>query len=386
MFTNALTRDAKTQALYDQIDERVKRGIKERDNLIERVATMVIRDKLVAPKVMDFTTVLSKERNKLFVAYGSGHPQEEVVTIHKHALTQLCQKVNLPLSYANMLLKDAEPWRVLLLSDNLNALFHKSEFSDRSGPPRFLHRIVGNELRGFLSRRFNRQIASLPLLVAFVDACNRVGAQPVDAIATDVKISLKCMLPFAFEPVPGEVISFGMEWTNSDFGAGKMKVSFCLWAPRSNRYTVLDTSISRVHIGSILEDSDIEMSEDTAHKEAEAQSSAVRDTVNALMQDEAVERVCGVIVRAAQESIPWQKLRSQFNRLLNKQEFVLLENVFENDIVDLPPVYTNPLDGTKTPTRWWAVQALSWLASKQEDDERRLELQQAAGSFLPVVK
>lgn len=386
MFTNALNRDEKTQKLYAAIDARIAKGTEARNELIRRVSTMVIRDKLVAPKVMDFTTVLSKERDKLFIAYGSGHPSEEVVTIHKHALTQLCQKVNLPLSYANLLLKDAEPWRVQLLADNLNALFHKTEFSDRSGPPRFLHRIVGKELRGFLSRRFNRQIASLPLLVSFVDACNKAGAQPVDAIATDVKVSLKCMLPFAFEPVPGEVISFGMEWSNSDFGAGRLQVAFCLWAPRSNRYTVLDTSISRVHIGSVLDDSDIEMSNDTAAKEADAQASAVQDAVSSMMQDEAIQRVCDVIVRATEEKIPWMKLRSQFNRLLNKHEFTLLEKVFESDIIDLPPVHINPLDGTKTPTRWWAVQALSWLASKQLEDERRLELQHASGSFLPVVK
>lgn len=378
MYSNAINKE-EAKELYKLIDERLSHGQAIRDTLVHKVANTVIRDRLVPPKKMIF----GDDNNGLCIIYDGEIKSHR---IHRHALNQLCQKVNFPITYLNTLTKDSERWKLDLLKHNLNELFWKTEFPDRSGTPRFLHRIVGSELRGFLSRRFNRQIASLPLLVSFVDACSRSGAVPIDAVATDVKSSLKCMLPVAFEPIPGEVVSFGVEWSNSDFGAGRLQVSFCLWTPRTNRFSVLDTSISRVHIGSVLEDSDIEMSEDTANKEAEAQCSAVQDAVKTMLDEEAINKVLGVIKRAHEEQIPWRQLRVHFQRLLNKQEYTLIESVFENDIIELPTVSFDATDGTRIPNKWWAAQALSWLASKQDDLERKLELEHASGNFLPAVK
>ena len=70
-------------------------------------------------------------------------------------------------------------------------------------------------------RNFKRNLATAPLIKAFVEQCGTHQAGPVEATATDVKTVLKCMLPYVFEPVDGEFVAFGLTFCNSDFGAGR---------------------------------------------------------------------------------------------------------------------------------------------------------------------
>jgi hypothetical protein len=297
-------------------------------------------------------------------------------------MTQLAQKVLVPLTYANFLQNKTEGWKPLLLAEILERSFHNTKFSDRSGAPKFLHRIVGSELRGFLSRRFNRHIASAPLLRAFIETCTAAGALPFDSTASDIKVALKCLLPHVFEPVPGEFICIGVEWSNSDFGAGRMQVALSMWMPQGDRFTVLDHVVSRVHIGSIIEETDIDISEETAKKEAEAQCSAIKDSVLNQLSETSIDRLLKAVAMAHEEQIPWGQLKGQLARFLAKKDIETLQSLLDEEVLDLPPVKS--IDGGKVPTKWWATQALAWLANRTEDAEKKLELQHAAGSFLEV--
>jgi len=373
-FANALPSNEKENfRLYSRVKSRVEAGIADQDRLLDKVSSMVIRDKLVSPKGMRFH---SGEGGRLNISYGT----EPGLTIHRHALTQLSQKVGIPATYVNFL--NEEGWKRDLLALNLNEQFHHTVFNDRSGQPKFLHRIVGTELRGFLSRRFNRHIASAPLLRAFVETCAQVGALPFDAVASDIKVALKCLLPYVFEPVRGQFVCIGVEWSNSDFGAGRMQVALSLWMPQGDRFSVLDHVVSRVHIGSIIEETDVEISEETAKKEAEAQCSVIRDSVVNQLSEESVDRLLKAIEVAQNENITWYALKGQLSRFLSRQDINNLTSALEDEVIDLPPVKV--VDGEKTPTKWWASQALSWLANRTDDSEKKLELQHAAGSFLEV--
>jgi hypothetical protein len=379
MFTNALAVDDKENArLFQRMKNRVEIGVAQQEALIQRVSSMIIRDKLVPPTDMKFQV---DTENNLEIRYGSA---EQEFRIHKHALTQLAQKVNIPLTYVSYLgiKQTKEYWKPTLLADILQRSFTNTAFPDKAGKPRFLHRIVGNELRGFLSRRFNRHIASAPLLRSYLEVCAEVGALPFDAVASDIKVALKCLLPYIFEPVKGEFLCVGVEWSNSDFGAGRMQVALSMWMPRGDRFTVLDHVVSRVHIGSIIEETDIDISEETAKKEAEAQASAIQDTVRNQLSQESVDRLLKAVEMAHEEKIEWHALKGQLARFLSKKDIDSLKSLLEEDVIDLPPVKT--IDGDKVPSKWWATQALSWLANRTEDAEAKLSLQHAAGSFVEV--
>jgi hypothetical protein len=376
-YTNAVDRK-NNERIYARLQSRIDLGKKEQQVIIDQVIAMVIRDKLVAPSATKFEVV----NGQLTVVYPS-----EQCTIHRHALNQLAAKVELPMFYASKLhdgLQDASFWRRELLAYNLRELYSKTAFRDRTEQPRFLHRIVGTELRGFLSRRFNRHMASAPLLRSFLDTCKEMGAEPVEAVVTDVRFGMRCFLPYVFEPIPGEYIAIGVDWSNSDFGAGRLSVSICLWMVNNDRSAVLDQSISRVHIGSIIDDVDVEMSDGTYLKEAEAQAMAIADTVRSQLSVENVERIVEAVGDAREEDIPWYKLRGQMSRFLSKKEFEDLKSCLDAEVIDLPSVGRDD-QGRPLANAYWAMAALSKLASKTDDPDRKVVLQHAAGSLIKVI-
>lgn len=363
------------QAEKKKMNQRFLAGEREEGALIEQVAKNVIIDKLVPPKMMMFHT---EQNHPLLISYNS----ERDYTIHRHAFGQLCSKVSFPMTYANTLM-NAEGWRLELLCHNLNQLFHRPEWSDRSGPTRFLHRIVGNELRGFLSHRYNRHLATAPMLRTFVENCRAAGARPIDATSTPVRVSLKYLLPKVFEAFPGENVCFGSEFGNSDFGAGRLTVRSTIWRATSSTSSVLDEVFGKVHIGSVIEDSDIEMSDDTAHKEVIAQQGAISDAVKQQLQEKTIDRLLRAIRLAHEEEVPWTRLRPQLAKFLSKADTDWMEGLLNGkvtNIIDLPPVAQTGLGSS--PSMWWASACVGAIADKSEDPDRKLELQKEAGRLL----
>lgn len=367
--------------------DRAKRGEVEQNLLLDQVRKTVIVDRLVAPRLMNF--VPGKESLELHLA--DGRTPVNRLTVHRHALNQLCAKVSFPMTYLNTLNKPekngtaSDDWRRQLLCHNLNELFQRPEWKERSGEPtRFLHRIVDGELRGFLSRRYNRHLASAPLLAAFIDATHAKGAVPMEAQSSAVRVSLKCLMPTVFEAFPGEYIGIGSEWANSDFGAGKLSISQTIWRVSTGTSSVLDETLGRVHLGSIIEDSDIEMSDDTALAEVDAQRKAIRDAVYHQFSVANVDRLLTALRAARDEQIPWSRLKGQLARFLAKADVDWLQATLDTggeSIIDLPPLSFAP-DGTPMPNSYWAASAVSAIAAKTEDMDRRSELQREAGKLL----
>lgn len=362
--------------------KRFAAGKLQEDALVTVVANTLIVDKLVPVEKMSF--FVSGVTEDLRIRYNGAKD----VSIHRHALGQLCQKATLPMNFANSLLnsprKEEKLQRLHLITHNLRELFAMQEFKDRSGAPaRFLHRTVNDELRGFLSSRFNRHLASQPLLKAFRDACVEMGARPIEATSSPVRSSLKCLLPNVFEAFPGEHVGIGTVFSNSDFGAGKLAICHTVWRAKTHTSAILDETIGRVHLGSVLTDSDLEVSEETMHKEVAAQCSAIHDAVQAQLSEKTVERLLLSLRAAHEEQIPWTKLRGRLAGILTKSDLAWLQQEADHGggIVDLPPVSFNA-EGERVPNAYWAAAALSVLASKTEDPDRVLDLQQEAGKLL----
>jgi hypothetical protein len=363
------------------VEQRVAVGLKQESSLIQSVMSTVIVDKLVPPAQMLFSSPITEEGQPLLIAFGGSSYR-----LHAHAFGQMCAKVNLPMNYANGLrwvgVKDE--WKPRLLAHILNEHYHQPEWKERSGQTRFLHRIVDHEVRGFLSRRYNRFLASAPLLTAFVDACRANGAKPIEATHSSVRSALKCIMPQVYEPFPGEYICVGVEWSNSDFGAGKLAVSQTVWRVLTGSSAVLDESISRVHLGSIIEDSDLEMSDDTARKEVTAQQSAIADVVAGQTSAETIDRLLAVMRKANEEQIPWNQLKTRLKGILTKSEQEWVESSLKSSdmgIIDLPPISHNGA-GFPQPTSYWAASVMALLAGKCEDEDRKLDLQREAGKLL----
>jgi hypothetical protein len=375
--------------MFEQFEEAKKRmerrfavGAQQEQMLVDIVAKTVIVDRLVPPKMMSF--YIDPEKKDLRIKYESSMVG---LTLHRHALNQLCSKVSLPMAYTNFLLAGVD-YKRDLAAYNLEALYMGGDWLEKSGQSmRFLHRIVGTELRGFLSRRFNRHLASAPLLRAFVDECAAVGAKPIEALTSPVRNALKCLLPKVFEVCPGEYICLGIEWSNSDFGSGKAKVLQTVWRINTGTAAVLDEGLARAHIGSVIEESDIEMSDETAQKEVAAQQSAVRDHVREYLSESTVQRLLAGLKKAFEEAIPWPQLRSRLRDIVGKENVDWMDSILEgktDSIIDLPPI-TFGANGERMPNRYWVASAVSAIAAKAEDPDRQLDLQREAGKLLAAV-
>jgi hypothetical protein len=370
---------------YDRADASLKRrlpvGKEQEDMLVAEVARTIIVDRLVPVERM---AVRVGDAATLQMRYDGS----TAVGIHRHALGQLCQKARMPMNFTNSLLLPERPEEKVpslhLIAHCLRELFDMKEFKDRSGAPaRFLHRIVGTELRGFLSSRFNRHLASQPLLRAFRDACEEAGAKPIEATSSPVRSSLKCLIPKVFEAFPGEHVAIGVVWQNSDFGAGKLSVCQTIWRAKTATTAVLDETISRVHLGSVITDSDLEISEDTMRKEVIAQSGAIRDAVQAQLSYKTVDRILSALRAAHEQQIPWTKVKSRLSGVLTKSELAWLQQAVDkgDDIIELPPVSFTP-EQERVPNAYFIASALGHIASRSEDADKKLDLQAEAGKFL----
>lgn len=372
-----------------QLQERIRTGADEQHKLIEAVARMVIRDRLAPPACMEFCPQFDDLGGlSLTLCRAPGGPIVETdLRIHRHALNQLATKVLHPMTDVSRLLAGGGTietiWMRELLAYNFNERFHKMKFVERGGRgSAFLCRIVNDQLRGFLSRSFNRHLASKPLLAAFVEACRGANAQPVEAITSDVRLSLKCFKPLIFEPFPGEFVAVGVEWSNSDFGAGRLTVCMTLLRISSGTSVVLAEQFAKVHLGSVIEDSEIELSDETAAKEVDTQASAIRDAVKELLSEKYIERLLHGIALAHEEEIPWGRLKSKLKDFLYKEELATIETLLSNNtMADLPPVGTGA-DGKPLPTRWWASNIIAQIAGGVADEDRKIELQRQAGKLV----
>lgn len=365
-----------------RMNQRFLAGEKEEAALIEQVAKTVIVDRLVPPSAM------------VFGLFGGGpqlsYSATSIVRIHRHALGQLCQKVGFPMSYANALVAPplTEQWRQELLCYNLNELYHKPKWEDRAGAPvRFLNRVVGDELRGFLSRKYNRHLSTAPLLRSFIDASRKAGARPISARTSPVRMQLLCLLPNVFEAYPGEAVSLGVSFSNSDFGAGRLTVKSTIWRINSGTVATLDESLSKVHVGSILEDSDlVELSNETAQKEVVAQRGFITDVVTQLLAEKTVDRLLQMLRAAHDQQIPWTKLKGRLSAVLSKADLNWLQQAADDGstIVDLPAISFTP-DGERVPNAYWAAAALSAVAARTDDADKKMELEQEAGKLLSAA-
>lgn len=363
---------------------RVSVTTEKQEEIVGRALLQGISDTLVHPTGMTFMKHSASPFVRLNYAHKTG-----LTTIHPHALRQMAGVAGFSITYLNSLTAsgwsaedDGDSWRLDLLAHNLNELFHKGTFLDRKkNVTKFLHRRVGDEVRGFLSRSYNRKLSTLNLLRPFIDTCKLYGAEPVEALSSDLRLNIKYMLPVIFEPIAGEYVAFGVTYTNSDFGAGRLRVSGSCLRIAAGTVIVMEDALVKVHLGSLIQEADLELSEETEDAELLTYQSAVRDTVRALLAPATVEKTLKLIQLAAEREIPWFKLRQTLSKVLNKLEVDAVRKLLDGEsteAVDLPPVHKVG----ENATAWWAANVLGWMATKTSDEDKKSALQALAGGLV----
>jgi uncharacterized ParB-like nuclease family protein len=230
-------------------------------------------------------------------------------------------------------------------------------------------------MRGFLSSRY-RRLDSRPLLEAFAIECQKINAVPIDGTVSDVRCSLKAIVPQIYEPLPGEVLAFGVEWHNSDYGAGTHAIRAFILRVWCLNGATLENSLAQIHLGRNISD-EFDVSNRTYKLDTAASVSALRDVVSGVLMPHKIDAMCETIKKAHEQKVEWKNIKGSVGRKLLKGELELAQTAFDGpDVINLPP----------EKTLWRASNALSWVAGSSDNPDRKIELQRIAGELLTGKK
>jgi hypothetical protein len=339
------------------LEGRIGAGARSAASLIERIHTEAPKDQIVSTRAAKFFPIMSQHR--VGVEFG-----DEVHTISDHALGQVSERAGVPTAYLREL-SDGKAWKADLACTILNVSYANV---DRQ---RVLARSVRGQVRGWLSDKY-RRLDSRPLVDALAKECQALGAVPVDGTATETRVALKVLMPDIIEPVPGEFLAYGGEWSNSDYGNGTHSFrAFALRVVCLNGMT-RENLLKQVHLGGKLSD-DIEFSDRTYRLDTAASVSALQDVVRGALGPKVRNSLTESIRAAAGADYGKGQLAALVAKVGTKDQVKAVVGAFESeDVINLPA----------GKTAWRASNAISWVARHTEDAERRLDLERLAGSVV----
>lgn len=341
-----------------KIEEFIKIGRGRAAQVIEYVSNLRPVDRVVK---MDKITFEADGRvMKIFLP---GNIEE---TIHTHAFQQASARCNIPWVYCAFL-QSKGGWGYDLLASNLNELLGHME-------GKALLRSVNGQVRAFLSDRY-RRLDSRPIIDAFAQACKAIGAEAYHGYVTDTKLGIQAIIPRVYEPIKDELMAYGVSFENSDFGNGALSVNFFLLRIGSNVGMITRTGMRKIHLGARLED-DIEWSKKTHDLDQKTVISSINDLVKHELSEERINLMQACIKEASMTKLE-DKTKTTMLELLKKfmtkgELEKALKKFNEPDIEVLP-------GGNNV---WRLSNAVAWLSSETEDEERKAELMKLAGKML----
>ncbi len=353
-----LSDDSPDAARYRAILQRqIDQGAKRAADVITTIERDQPRDQIVRARAAGFD-VAPTHGIRVRVADDWYQPTD-------FALGQIAGRAGVPLQYLRELAApQSAPWQHQLASEILG------QHHGNAGDVRVLVRSVRGQLRGWVSDKY-RRLDSRPLVDALASEARSAGAVPIDGAATETRVAIKLIVPRILEPIPGEFLVYGGEWSNSDFGNGTHSFrTFALRVVCLNGMT-RENLLKQVHLGARLSE-EIEFSDRTHRLDTAASVSALRDVVRGALGPAGRDRMIEHI-RAAHERAMSKTQLSTATRALPKQVQKSVVDAFESpDVINLP-------EGN---TAWRASNAISWVARHTEDAELRLDLERAAGSLV----
>ena len=181
--------------LQRQIDEGAKRAA----DVITTIERDQPRDQIVRARAAGFD-VAPTHGIRVRVADDWYQPTD-------FALGQIAGRAGVPLQYLRELAApQSAPWQHQLASEILG------QHHGNAGDVRVLVRSVRGQLRGWVSDKY-RRLDSRPLVDALASEARSAGAVPIDGVATETRVAIKVILPRILEPIPGEFLVYGGEWS-----------------------------------------------------------------------------------------------------------------------------------------------------------------------------
>lgn len=348
-----------TERLTQWIAERRSRA----QGVVNRVMSEVPSDALVRAQALKFTNAGSGI--EIAVPGIKGATPTFLASLHRNALGQLAERAGIPMSYVNDLdSADAPTWKRDLLAHAFGEHFGHN-------PARLLVRSIGSEVRGVMTDRY-RRIDCRPVLERILSDAHAAGALVIDGTASDVRASVKLIIPEVLEPFPGEFLVAGMSWTDSNFGRGANEVEVFVGRLWCWNGAIADTGVRQIHIGRRLEES-IEYSEKTLRLDTETAVSAIGDVTRNFLSREKINGYLQAIRAANAAPLDGKAAAATLAKRTTKATAEEVVKAFAGaDVVQLPPGQTE----------WRWGQAIALVARDTADGDKRIDLERMAGEVL----
>ena len=355
--------------------------------VIQRVIDTQLVDRVVPSRGIQFsyttTTVLAqadgkqieKPRHTVLMASKAKGKNAFSEPMHRHALMQASARAEVPETFVNRMLD--KPYGGEIIVDTLNTIFARED------PENFLVRASDSQIRGVLSDSY-RRMDSKPILEAFCETVQGLGAVPIEGIGGDLRFSVKALIPRVYvvgkKKGSEEVFSFGASLSNSDFGCGALSLQFFLWRIWCSNTATRDDSLRKVHLGKRLSE-DIKYSEETYAADTRTMSLAVRDHVRGVLAQDRIDEALAQIETALDTTVDTKAFFDRGGELeklkLTRAEADAVRETYNNgDVMVLPR-------GSSVARM---SQAIAWIAQQAPSPERRLELERAAGQVMDRVE
>lgn len=351
------------QNALDKLNALVEKGRAKASAVIEAVMTNQPTDRIVTGRSLSFQPT----QTGVGVTLPEFRGGVTDLRIHRHALNQMALSVDMPMKFLDSLADEKSAWGKELLAHNLNTIFH-----ERFSKKRNLARSVNSEVRGFLSDQY-RRLDSRPIIEAFASAVMNKGALPYEGIVTDTKVAIQALMPQVYEPVPGELVAYGLSLENSDFGAGALSLRAYLLRIWCENLAITEETMRQIHLGKRLDDNML-YSQRTYELDSQTTVSALRDVIGVQLDHGSLTNRMERVRTASTKEVSETGARELLKKVLNKTEADAAMTAYESkDVYNLP-------EGKNF---WRLSNAISWIAGKEENPERKLDLMRIAGDVLP---
>jgi hypothetical protein len=310
---------------------------------------------------------------------------------HKYSLNdwsagQLASFTDIPKGYFDRLRAESTD----LLASNVNHGLHR-QLKDAKMPPVRMLRTVDGKLRAFLSDRY-RTLDSYDLLDAVLPTFMNHRLKLVNAEITERRMYLRVTSPkLVGEVQKGDVVEFGMMISNSDVGAGSLKIE-----PFINRLVCLNglvmtdpnddkkISMNQRHLGGRQgsESAIIEryLTDETKELNQKAFWNSVKDVVSGMVSQDLFDGQLEKLRRAADLPLKRYDL-PEVVEITAKTVGLSLTDMLKSDVVEALGAGGQGAGLTQ----WGLINAFTAAAGgKNTDFDGSIELERAAGRILEL--
>lgn len=224
-------------------------------------------------------------------------------TPNDYAHGQVASYSGVPKAYYDKLLKEKPE----LLAKNVNHGFHRQdEVGGRGGAAETrMIRTYGNNVRAMLSSSY-RRLDSYDMCQAVLPVLLEKQFEVVSSEITDTRLYIKALTPkVQTEIKKGDVVQYGLVISNSDVGAGSVRVEPLVYRLVCQNGLISNTAMRKFHVGKNMAGDDIMelMSQDTLSLTDKAFWAQVHDLVIASMKPQMFEAQVNRLREAAEIKI-----------------------------------------------------------------------------------